>query len=199
MNRPASELPLAMPLSLALHGRCSVRSFKPHAVNRAQILGLLSAAVRAPTARHQEPWAFVVVQDRTVLKRISERAKPLFAAELKGLHVERSGRGLSGFADPNFSIFHNAGTLVVVCGPADAPFVAADCWLAAENLLLAAYAMGLGACVIGSAVGALNLEDVKHELEIPASYAAVAPIIVGVPLVDEVPTARKDPRVLHWK
>jgi nitroreductase len=188
-----------MPLSLALHGRCSVRNFKPDVVDRAQILGLLSAAVRAPTARHQEPWAFVVVQDRVLLRHISERAKLLLVAGTQALHLERGGRTPKTFADPNFNVFHNAGTLIVICGLADAPFVAADCWLATENLLLAAHAMQLGACVVGSAVAALSLEEIKRELEIPTSYTAVAPVIVGVPMIDEVPTARKDPRVLHWK
>ncbi len=31
----------------------------------------------APTAIHLEPWAFVVVQDRDVLKRLSDRAKSI--------------------------------------------------------------------------------------------------------------------------
>lgn len=57
----------------------------------------------------------------------------------------------------------------------------ADCWLAAENLLLAAYAQGLGTCVIGFAVSALNTPEWKAELKIPAEMTAVAPMIVGVP------------------
>jgi nitroreductase len=148
---------------------------------------------------HLEPWSFVVVQDRALLKRLSDRAKPLFVEAMQGLHIERGRRTPKAFADPNFNIFHNAGTLIVICGRADTPFVAADCWLAAQNLLLAAYAMGLGTCVIGSAAAALNLEDTKHELQIPALHTAVVPIIVGVPLVAEVPTTRKEPQVLHWR
>jgi nitroreductase len=47
-------------------------------------------------------------------------------------------------------------------------------WLAAENLMLAAHAMGLGTCVIGSAVPALNTPKSKAELNIPSECTAIA-------------------------
>ena len=39
----------------AIHGRRSVRSYVPERLDRATILALLGAAVRAPTAVHAEP------------------------------------------------------------------------------------------------------------------------------------------------
>ncbi|SPJ17274.1 Nitroreductase [Burkholderiales bacterium] len=194
-----SDLPFPMPLAAALGGRHSVRNFKPNMLNRQQILSLLFAAVRAPAAIDQEPWAFVVVQDKALLKRISDRAKPLFLDEAQRQHVERTGHGANILADPDFNIFYNAGTLILLCGLAVAPYVAADCWLAAENVLLAAHAAGLGACVIGSAVAALNQEEVKRELDIPPSYTVVVPIIAGVPVSAGEPSPRREPRILHWK
>lgn len=71
--------------------------------------------------------------------------------------------------------------LIVVCAKPMGPFVSADCWQAAENLMLAASALGLGTCCIGSAIPALNSPEAKSELGIPADVEAVAPIIVGVP------------------
>ena len=79
------------------------------------------------------------------------------------------------------------------------PFVAADCWLAAENLMLAACALGLGTCCIGSAIPTLNSPDVKAELGIPSDVEAVAPIIVGVPSGAATAVSRKDPEILYWK
>ena len=49
----------------------------------ATIRTLLDAAVWAPTAVHEEPWAFVVVQDIAVLKSLSDRAKTIFAADAR--------------------------------------------------------------------------------------------------------------------
>jgi hypothetical protein len=65
--------------------------------------------------------------------------------------------------------------------------------------MLAASAIGLGGCVIGSAVVALNIHKVKAELGIPDDYSAIAPIIVGVPGGDTQATSRKEPVILSWK
>lgn len=182
----------------AIHARRSVRSYAPEPVDRTTVLALLRAAVRAPTAVHQEPWAFVVLQDPSALKRLSDRAKPLFAEEAHRAHLDRGGHLLDVFASPEFNIFYDAGTLIVICAKPMGPFVVADCWLAAENLMLAACAMGLGTCVIGSAVPALNTPQVKAELGIPAGLTAVAPLIVGWPRGETGPTARREPEVLAW-
>jgi len=183
----------------AINHRRSVRSYLPQKLDRGIIRTLLAAAVRAPTAVHEEPWAFVILQDANALKRLSDRAKPLFVEEAHRAHLDRGGHALDIFRSPDFNIFYNASTLIIICGKLIGPFVIADCWLAAENLMLAACSMGLGTCVIGSALPALNTPDVKAEIGIPAEFSAVVPIIVGVPS-DETPlTPRKEPRVLSWK
>jgi len=194
-----SELPFSMPLGMAICGRRSVRNYRADRVDRSTIERLLRAAVRAPTGILEEPCAFVVVQDKAVLKRISDRAKSLFLDEMQRALVQRMGHGVNIFAEPDFNVFYNAGTLIVLCGLTDAPFVVADCWLAAANILLAAHAAGLGSCLIGAAVAALNEEQSRRELRIPATHTAIAPIIVGVPIGDHLPNARKEPRVLHWQ
>lgn len=181
----------------AIAQRHSVRDFKPDSIDAATLDRLLEAAVRAPTAMHAEPWAFVIVQDRAVLQRISDRAKGVFERDARRLPAEEASHARTLLAQPDFNIFYNAGTLVVICAPADGAFAAADGWLAAENLMLAARALGLGSCVIGFAVAALNLPDVKRELGIPPALAAVAPIIVGVPAHELPATARKPPCVLR--
>ena len=65
--------------------------------------------------------------------------------------------------------------------------------------MLAASAIGLGSCVIGSAVAALNIHKVKMELDVPDGYAAIAPIVIGIPSDDTRPTSRKEPHILSWK
>ena len=182
----------------AIDQRRSVRSYAPQKLEWATINTLLATAVRAPTAVHEEPWAFVVIQDRVVLKRLSDRARLVFADEAHPDLLALGGHALDIFASPDFNIFYNAGTLIVIGTQLTGPFVAADCWLAAENLMLAACASGLGSCVIGSALSTLNLSEVKDELGIPHDFVAIAPIVVGVPLGEAPPTARKDPKVLVW-
>jgi nitroreductase len=180
----------------AICNRRSIRRYLPVPVEKSAVRELLSAAVHAPTAMHEEPWAFTVIQDRVLLDKLSSRAKPLFAEEMR----RRAGgaHSFGHFLDPAFDLFHGAGTLIVIGSSLSGPFVVADVWLAAGNLMLAAYALGLGTCVIGSAVAAINTPEAKRELGIPEAYTAIAPIIVGVP--DEAPASvRKEPLVLAYK
>lgn len=179
--------------------RRSVRSFKAQEVDQVTTHILLEAAVRAPTAVHQEPWAFVIIQDRSLLRNLSDRAKPLFLADIntKQNSSERFDHILDVFSKPEFNIFYDAGTLILICGKTDVPSFSADCWLAAENLMLAACAMGLGSCVIGSALPVFNIPEVKSMLGIPNEFSVVAPIILGF-ADDEVitPSSRKPPVIL---
>lgn len=177
--------------------RRSVRSYKSMRLDHETIESLLHAAIKAPTAMHQEPWRFVVIQDQSLLNQISTIAKPLFE---RSLHSAGHARAHTDhdFSDPKFNIFYGADTLIVIVAQESGHFVEADCWLAAENMMLAATEMGLGTCVIGSAIMALNTPDMRERLKIPSGYAAIAPIIVGVPSGVTAATARKDPIVLSW-
>ncbi len=182
-----------------LYARHSVRTYAPTPLDSTTVQTLLDAAVHAPTAMHEEPWAFVVVQDQALLQRLSDLAKPLFVEEVRHRNAQGAGHSFDHFTRPDFNIFHGANTLIIICAKPLGPFVAADCWLAAENLMLAASAVGLGSCVIGSAVAAINIHKVKTELGIPNEYSAIAPIIVGVPSGDTPASARKEPLILSWK
>jgi nitroreductase len=190
----------------AIYQRRAVRSYLPIKLGEETIHSLLEAAVQAPTAMHLEPWAFVVVQDQARLKRYSDLAKAMIrdrAAVHRDLfraadEPASSGQLAGMLADPSFNIFYDASTLIVICGKPMGSFVGADCWLAAENLMLAACAQDLGSCCIGFAVPVLNTPEVKQELSIPPDVTAVAPIIVGVPRGPTPAVSRKPPHILHW-
>jgi len=184
----------------------AIRHYTDAQVSVDRIKTLLGAAVHSPTAMHMESWAFVIVREPTVLKRLSDTAKKLMLAQPLGddhrllHHRDASSQKLrTMLSDPNFNIFYDATTLIVVCGKPLGSYVIADCWLAAQNLMLAAYALGLGTCPIGLAVPALNDSAIKKEPNIPSEVTAVVPIIVGVlrGAISRVP--RKDPEILSWR
>ena len=185
----------------AIYKRHAVRAYRPEKIEGEVVRKLLHAAVRAPTAIHLEPWAFVVIQDRSMLERLSDRAKALAAggAERAPTAAQAHRDHPNPFADPSFNIFYDAGTLIVICAKPTGPFAVADCWLAAENLMLAAYGLGLGSCPIGFAVAMLNDPEVKAELGIPPEVTPIAPIIVGVPSGEASPTSRKEPDIISWR
>src|ERR1019366_3473504 len=101
-----------------IFSRRSVRAYTNEPLDKATVRALLDAAVQAPTAVHAEPWAFIVIQDRHVLKRCSDAAKALGSAELsheRDLHAIGETAVVSHFAqemaNPEFSIFYDASTL----------------------------------------------------------------------------------------
>lgn len=168
-------------------------------------MALLEAAVRAPSTRAREPWVFLVLQDRVTLRKISERAKELWrhesprreAYELLG--VPPTSRVVNEFWDPTFSLFHGAGTLVVVATRSEDEFADGECWLAAANLMLAAPALGLGTCVVGAAVAALRSPEIRREIGLPAAVRPVVPLAVGIPKDAGAPGARRPPEILIWR
>jgi nitroreductase len=172
-------------------GRRSVRSYADRKVEPEVLKTLLEAAVWAPTAMHKEPWGFVIVQNKVVLKNLSDLAKPLFIEELRKIGTRED---VLKHTDGN--LFYDAGTLIIICGKTNGHLPIADCWMAAENMILAACAMNLGSCVVASALPAMSLPDVKSSLGIPTGFAAIAPVIIGYPNADTAPSSRKAPLIL---
>jgi len=194
-----------MSLFEAIAKRRAVRAYRPDPIDADTVRELLNEAVKAPTAMHAEPWAFAVIQDRALLRKYSDLAKATWSPERDGARavahpaLARESHAVALLAQPDFNIFYDAGTLIVICARPLGTFVAADCWLAAENLMLAACAMGLGTCCIGFGIPVLNRPEVKAELGIPSDVIAVAPIIVGVPKEEAQQTPRKPPEIVCWR
>jgi nitroreductase len=184
-----------MNLQDAIAGRRSVRDYTTAAVDEATIQSLIAAAVQAPSAVNEQPWIFTVVRDQGLLDRVSRDAKAHMLATMPaGGHA---GHFRSLLGDPKFQIFYHAPMLILIAGAAPGPWIVEDCALAAENLMLAAYAAGLGSCWIGFAQGYLNTAAGKDALGLPAASVPVAPIILGHPKATPPAVARKAPTV-RW-
>lgn len=191
--------PNAISLMDAIYNRRSVRDYLPQQVSKDLINILLDAAVQAPSALNEEPCAFAVMQDRELLDRLSDSAKKILREESPKSKSEKRKHILEVANQQEFHIFYNANTLIVIYSKFQDSFVAADCWLAAENLMLSAHAYGLGSRVIGFSLAALNLPEWKTEMGIPEEMTAVVPIILGVPAKPQLSSGRKSPEIVFWK
>jgi nitroreductase len=184
-----------MQLEEAILGRRSVREYRADAVDDQAIYRLLRAAVHAPNAVNQQPWTFTIVRDRTLLDRISREAKAHMLATMA------AGAGSDHFrtllSAPDFDVFYRAPVLIVISANSQGPWIVEDCALAAQNLMLAAFAEQLGTCWIGFAQGFLNTANGKAALGVPAAWIPVAPIIVGKPKSFPGLVVRKDPEI-RW-
>jgi nitroreductase len=179
----------------AIYRRRAVREYTSEPVDEETLKSLIDAAIQAPSAVNQQPWSFAVVTDQNLLDRISRESKRHMLANLPAVAAADHFRKL--LSDPNFQIFYHAPALIVISALAASPWAVEDCALAAENLMLAAHAAGLGSCWIGFAQSWLGSLAGKAALSLPAAYIPVAPIIVGRPKAAPPPVPRKAPEI-RW-
>ena len=179
-----------------LHRR-AVRDYSPRPVEKEIIDKLLFAAVQAPSAMNQQPWGFAVFHGHQRLRDYSERAKLHLVATYPVTFEPHSRAEL--YENPSYDIFHGANTLIVIYAMSGGLNPNEDCCLAAENLMLAAYGLGLGTCPIGFARPWFDLPETKRELDVPEHYHAVFPVVVGYPAGITARTERDEPNVLTWK
>lgn len=188
---------IVMELMEAINNRRSVRNYTNIKVANNLIEDLLQAAVQAPSAMNAQPWAYAVIQDDVLLKEYSTRTKQYLLASLDKTPLFNKYKSM--FQNPDFNIFYNAPSLIIILAKVTGFHTAEDCCLAAQNLMLAAHSLGLGTCWIGFARAFLNLSDVRKELDIPSDYEVVAPIIVGYPQLNPPAVSKKDPVILFWR
>jgi nitroreductase len=184
-----------MELSEAINGRHSVREYTAEPVDEQTIRLLIADAIQAPSAIDEQPWTFTVVRDQALLDRASQQAKAHMRA------VTPAGAQPSHFKsmldDADFQIFYHAPVLVLISAATEGAWIVADCALAAQNLMLAGYAAGLGSCWIGFAQSYLNTPEGRAAFGLPEAWIPVAPIILGHPKSVTAPVPRKAPDI-HW-
>jgi len=160
-------------------GRRSIRRYQDRAIEPEKVDALLRAAMAAPSAVAKDPWRFVVLQDKAVLKRVSE-----------GL---RNGKFLA-----------DAALGIVVCGDLAAAhdrqesYMLQDCSAAIENILLAAHALGLGACWLGVHPRPTRVAFMREALRIPESITPISGISIGYPAETKESRTRYDASRVHY-
>ena len=171
----------------AILTRGSVRDYLSKSVTRDQINRLINAAIHAPTAANRQEWHFTVITDRSLLDKISNEAKSFMTRErpvdLPEILYDKLGK-------KDFNIFYNAPLLIVVSGEHDKPWIAEECALAAQNMMLWAHADGLGSCWIGLGQPYLATEVGKDLLGLSPLFCPFSPIVFGYPNRASVETIR---------
>jgi nitroreductase len=183
------------PIIDAIKSRRAIRSYLDKPVPGSAIQTLLEVATYAPSAINAQPWKFTIVTNQDEMKRLSDKAKPTLIRMLPDVGDE----GLVGLkkrlSDPQFNIFYNAPLLIFVSG-IKSPYAIYDCSMAAQNMMLAAFSIGLGSCWIGTAVTIANDPKVKPTLGIPDDHEVHAAIIFGYPKGTPKAPAKKPAQVL---
>jgi nitroreductase len=170
--------PTVNPALAHIFHRRSVRCFTSDAVPDALVRDLLDAAMAAPSARATDPWRFVVLRDQAVRRAI--------AAKL-----------------PNGSMLAQAPLGIAICGELSAAcdqqlsYLIQDCSAAMANLLLAADALGLGACWLGVHPREDRVAHLRTTLGLPDGILPIAAVAVGWPAESPAPRTRFDSAKVH--
>jgi len=210
-TEPTSEgFSRSMPLAVSdatgtltdIYRRRAVRSYAKEPVTREDIQMLIDAAIHAPSAVNFQPWAFAIVQDSEVLARYAAQGKAILTNEPPSVEVLESGlpdlhRLRQMAAREDFALFHDAPAVIVIYATSfdGVP----DCYLAAQNLVLAASSIGLGTCPIGLARPLFNQAELKDELGASRDWTCALAIAIGKPRGVTPATSRRPAQIVSWK
>jgi nitroreductase len=162
-----------------IHSRKSVRKYvADRPVSKDDLLTLVKAGMAAPTAKNAQPWAFVLLSERSTLDKLADGL--IYAKMLKA-----------------------APAAIVVCGnlekDASGELWPLDCSTAAQNILLAAEAMGLGAVWTAAYPYKDRTAAVVKALELPPHIVPLCVIPVGYPTGAETPKNKWKEENLRWE
>jgi nitroreductase len=175
-----------------IRNRRSVRQFKPDPVPEEHLLKIVDAARMAPCAGNEQPWKFLVVQDKKQIEALKNECLKEFETYLKE-NQNLSGEALKTQVQQIFKdrlegrLSAPAYIVVLVDGQRKYPdYNQHDGPLAAGYLLLAARALGYGSVYLTDSV---SVQATKKAFNIPDRYIRVCITPIGVPV--EWPTKEK--------
>ena len=167
--------------------RRSIRNYKNKSVSRELIDQVIQAGMMAPSAMNRQPWKFYVLSNkekiRTFSKEIAAIAfKDISRTGIKGI-LESAGHllhfvhnfNIHAIQDP---VFHGAPVVIFLTAPEADEWAGLDLGMCAQNMMLAAKALGLDTCPVGFAKFVMNAAHF-HELNIPEGEKVFLAIILG--------------------
>jgi nitroreductase len=144
----------------AIFTRRSIRKYKKKNISDKILQNLLRAACYAPSAGNQQPWHFVILDDRKILNVMDTFL-------------------------PSGKMLKEADKAILVCGDLHLEklkgYWMIDCAAAAENILLAAHSLGVGACWLGLYPREGRVTGMRKLLSLPTHIIPFALISLGYP------------------
>ena len=187
-----------------MRSRRSCRNYSDRPVKRELLEDLVKVGISAPSGTNSQKWTFTILENRQAcedlceqigfffqkLNRMAEKRwlrlflKLLGKKELDQYYRDYYDSVEEGLAEWQQNgrdlLFHGAAAGIVVSSRPGASCPAEDALLATGNILLAAHAMGLGTCLVGFAVSALQESAaLKQFIGIPEDETVYAVIALG--------------------
>jgi nitroreductase len=188
-----NEFKYGSPILQAIMNQQSHHHFSKQAIGKTSIQILLDAGIRTSTNAGDGLWSYVVIQEDGYIKYLRE-----YASLLEGMDSSYSNLDVRSRMKAASSIQVGSGSLILICANLLLPFSLDNCWLAVENMLLTASALGFGVSMDGSLLKVLNLGNIKSDLNVPDELMVLAAIVVGEPEKSLLPSNADSPKVWKW-
>lgn len=160
LNNLSIDMINEMSILEVIKTRRSIRSFLDKPVSDEDAIKILDAARLAPSGGNRQRWTFIYVNDPQVLRMVKSCSPGFYggatAAIISGIEYEEGAFGGVNYGN--------------VVGILDIGF-------AAENILLAAHALGLGGCAIAS----FNASCIKKVINAPENFRPILAFSIGHP------------------
>ena len=189
-----TESRLTMSLGETMFTQRAIRRFRPEPIPDADLHDILEAAIRAPNGGNTQPWHFLVIKDPDLRTKFAELYHEAWWAKRRDQGImgpqdlppgKNSMRSAMRLADQ----IGQAPVIVLLCATAQGAGPMASVIPAAQNLLLAATAFGIGGTI--TTLHADVEERVHKLLGIPDSAQVVYCLPLGYPRGTFGPVQRK--------
>lgn len=191
INPASEEVPAAIK---NIYARRSVRRYLQRDVPRELVEQVIDAGRMAPTAMMEQAWKFYVLTKPETIREFSN-------AIIKTLTKEMLHEGAAGVAKLAMGalyslyynkvlkgpdIFYGAPVVIFLTAPKDEPWACYDISMCAQNMMLAAKALGLDSCPLG--VGKY-VEHTKIYYKLKIAYPEQVYLALAIGYGDENPKA----------
>lgn len=153
--------------------RRSIRKYKADVVERGKLKAIMECGINAPNGQNKQSWEVRVVDSPEVMN------------EIKQIMIDAYDEKVVG-------CFRGAPVMVFIARDLGYDFSAYDCGLMAENMMLAAQALGIGSICLGSPVRLINDSPVCAPIleRLGFSEGYELSLCVGLGYADEAPEAK---------
>jgi len=187
-----------------LRSRRSIRTFKDQSVERDKLEKLLEIAGYAPSAKNQQPWHWLVVEDTGEVRRLAGMVVDWMRTVIQKNRefAESIGfiRVVKAWESGEERICRGAPHIIIAHGDKNWAFGSEDCALALDYLELFAPTLGLGTCWGGYFYTAVNQYPPLFEtLGLPSDHRVYGAIMVGYPTFKYQRLPSRNPTRVIWK
>jgi len=175
--------------------RKSTRKYSVKEVNIEDVLYSLDVARFSPSGANEQPWRFIIIDDKEVKKRVrdaSEKGEKILYDNVKG---EFRDWLLSHGLSHRKPFLEEAPILIAILMKKTAKYATESIWVAVGHMLLALEERGLNTLVYTPS----NTEFPKKELEAPEGFRLEAIIPVGYSEDDSMKTSKHNLNEIVFK